>query len=140
MRDVVHTAVFVSSAISERRDHEPMKIDSLTENHLFSRAYRKGTCSAGSFTVVYRLAHGKGKGVRLGITVGKKLGGAVERNRAKRLIREAYYRICKEYSPADCVLVVVARSRICEKTTKTDDVYSDMKRSLLKLGVIGDAI
>ena len=86
--------------------------------------------------MVYRLARGRGDGVRLGITVGKKLGGAVERNRAKRLIREAYYRICKEYSLTDCVLVVVARSRTSAKTTKTDDVYKDLKKSLMKLGVI----
>jgi ribonuclease P protein component len=44
---------------------------------------------------------------RLGITASKKVGGAVTRNRVKRLIREVY-RLHKELFPAGCDIVVSA--------------------------------
>ncbi|HEX4353437.1 MAG TPA: ribonuclease P protein component, partial [Polyangiales bacterium] len=48
-------------------------------------------------------------GQRLGVTVGKKVGGAVQRNRVKRLVREVFRRN-RELFPADCALVLVART------------------------------
>jgi ribonuclease P protein component len=45
---------------------------------------------------------------RLGVTVGRRVGGAVRRNRVKRLIREVYRRN-RELFPSDCDVVLVAR-------------------------------
>ena len=45
---------------------------------------------------------------RLGITVGKKVGGAVERNRLKRLIRE-FFRLNKDLFPGSSDVVISAR-------------------------------
>jgi len=50
-------------------------------------------------------------GLRLGVIASKRVGGAVKRNRAKRLIRECF-RSCRETLPAPCDLVVVARPAI----------------------------
>ncbi len=49
-------------------------------------------------------------GKRLGITVGKKVGTAVQRNRIKRLIRE-FYRLHKQRLPASRDIVIMAKSR-----------------------------
>lgn len=45
---------------------------------------------------------------RLGVTVGKRVGGAVERNRAKRLVREVFRRN-RDLFPVGCDVVLVAR-------------------------------
>ena len=45
---------------------------------------------------------------RLGVTVGRRVGGAVQRNRVKRLIREVFRRN-RELFPSDCDVVLVAR-------------------------------
>jgi ribonuclease P protein component len=52
--------------------------------------------------------HGSGPAARLGITVSRRVGGAVVRNRLKRLVREAYRRQ-KAAFPAGTELVVIAR-------------------------------
>lgn len=49
-----------------------------------------------------------GQDQRLGVTVGKRVGGAVQRNRVKRLVREVF-RQNRALFPADCAVVLVAR-------------------------------
>ena len=58
--------------------------------HLFSRAYRKGKVYGGPNLAVYVLPGREASVTPLGITVSKKRGNAVRRNRVKRWIREAY--------------------------------------------------
>ncbi|HVC21395.1 MAG TPA: ribonuclease P protein component [Vicinamibacterales bacterium] len=57
----------------------------------FQRVYDRGLRSHGPFSTVFILANTLGM-ARLGIAATKKLGGAVQRNRAKRLIRELFRR------------------------------------------------
>jgi ribonuclease P protein component len=57
---------------------------------------------------VFVARNGLGRSSRLGITASKKVGGAVTRNRVKRLIREVY-RLHKGLFPAGCDIVVSAR-------------------------------
>ena len=47
-------------------------------------------------------------GQRLGVTVGRRVGGATERNRIKRLVREVFRRN-RALFPPDCDIVLVAR-------------------------------
>jgi len=85
-------------------------IDKLKLNKEFRRAYHRGKSFVSPPMVIY-LFKKKYGGVKFGITVSKKLGGAVMRNRAKRLIRAAIGD-CAPFIKSDCDIVIVARSAI----------------------------
>ena len=59
----------------------------------FDRVYREGRSHASRHLVVYAFPRAEGDDAdpRLGVSVGRKVGGAVERNRMKRLLREAFW-------------------------------------------------
>lgn len=78
-----------------------MKNIAIKENHLYQKTYKSGKRFVGRFVAVYvlkdlaasklRRAHPQKQFVnRLGLSVSKRVGGAVQRNRAKRIIRAAY--------------------------------------------------
>lgn len=117
------------------------KLYPLCENHLFSKAYRKGKSNAGKYTAVYVLKNyggknGRGKSqTKLGITVNKKLGKAVKRSRVKRIIRAAY-RECLPVLKPGYIIIVAARGAAFDKGVKSTDVYRGLYKSLEKLGVV----
>jgi ribonuclease P protein component len=76
----------------------------------FLRLYRLGRKAGTRSLVVYAL-RANGPRPRLGITVSSKVGGAVVRNRAKRLIREAYRR-CPSILESGLDLVINGRPSI----------------------------
>ncbi len=84
----------------------------LNENRDFLRLYKKGRSTASKYSVIYVRPNGFPYN-RLGITAGKKIGNAVHRNRAKRIIRLAYQRAEAEL-PVGIDIVIVARAPICE--------------------------
>ncbi|WP_094550027.1 ribonuclease P protein component [Petroclostridium xylanilyticum] len=90
------------------------KTVSLTENRQFKRIYDKGNSYANNLLVVYFLPNSSSE-IRLGITVNKKLGKAVVRNRVKRLIKESY-RLKEMYIKEGYDIVFVARVRAKEAT------------------------
>lgn len=99
----------------------------LNNNADFQRLYRKGAfCSLGS-ALIYVMPN-KLPYNRLGITAGKKIGNAVKRNRAKRIIRAAYS-AAELQMPVGIDLVFVARSTLPEQ--KSDA----LTQSLLSKGV-----
>lgn len=77
-------------------------------NHIFRRLYATAGF-ANPYFVLYARRNRTG-GNRVGITVGKKLGHAVVRNRVRRRIREIY-RLNEEMFRPGWDIVVVARSR-----------------------------
>ena len=82
---------------------------SLKLNHVVRRLYAKGSCVAGRYLVLYCKRNGS-KENRVGITVSKKLGGAVVRNRARRRLRECY-RLNEHRLRPGYDIVIAARSR-----------------------------
>jgi len=74
----------------------------------FDRVFRSGRSHACREFVLYVFPRGEESAPRLGLSVSRKVGGAVERNRVKRLVREAFAAE-QERLPAGMDAVVVAR-------------------------------
>ncbi|MFQ5697053.1 MAG: ribonuclease P protein component [Myxococcota bacterium] len=97
----------------------------------FLRATRQGRRHVTPRFLVFTLDRPPGAAARLGITVTRKVGNAVRRNRIKRLVRE-WFRSCREDLRAIDV-VVVARRDLPAKLT-LDSVASDLCRAIERLG------
>ena len=121
-----------------------MKNIAIKENHLYQKAYRQGKRFVGKTVAVYVLRdfaakrlkkeHPQKKLVnRLGLSVSKKIGSAVERNRAKRIIRAAYDPLREELRPG-FLIVISAREAIGGK--KATDVARDLEAAFDKLNML----
>ena len=77
----------------------------------FHRVYKKGKKCWDTYFVVY-VYHTQMRQTRLGITASKKVGKSVQRNRVKRLIREAFRMLKLELLP-NYDIVVVSRAAAC---------------------------
>src|ERR1700733_10325807 len=80
----------------------------LSRSPAFDRVFRHGRSHAGRELVLYVFPRGEAEPPRLGLSVSRKVGGAVQRNRVKRLLREAFA-LESERLPAGTDAVVVAR-------------------------------
>jgi len=100
----------------------------LKQNWEFHRAYKRGVSCVSPEFVLY-ICKGKKGELRLGITAGKKIGTAVSRNRAKRVITAAFD-MCAPHIPEGHDCVVVARTRILD--TKSNIVAANIERHLKK--------
>lgn len=78
----------------------------LSRSAEFERVYRQGRSVANRHLVLYSFANESDGRPRLGLSVSRKVGGAVERNRVKRLLREAFTRVEPELSHGQDVVVV----------------------------------
>ena len=96
----------------------------------FDRVFRHGRSHAGRELVLYVFPRGDEASPRLGLSVSRKVGGAVDRNLVKRLLREAFAEESTRL-PAGTDVVVVARQdakRLAER-----EGLSGMKRVLGEL-------
>jgi ribonuclease P protein component len=87
----------------------------LTTQHHFRAVYQRGRRAAGQWLTVVALrrtptSSDPGTAVRLGVSVSKDHGGAVRRNKLKRLLREAF-RLERQSLPSDLDLVLIPRQR-----------------------------
>lgn len=109
-----------------------MKSNTLKENKDFRRLYYRGKSAAGKNLVTYVMKR-KAPQTRIGITTSKKIGGAVERNRARRVIRAAFSQL---EGRLVCNYDIVFVARTNTPKVKMQEVLSDMEKQLLKLGAI----
>jgi len=107
-------------------------MESINKNGDFTRLYKKGKQAVNSGLVIYVLPTKKNK-LRLGITASKKIGNAVKRNRAKRVIRAAFNEVKKDVNGSyDIVLVARAKTTFLKST----DVYKVMQKEFSRLGLL----
>ncbi len=107
--------------------------DVIKENRDFHRIYRRGKCTVAPALISYISARQYG-GIRIGITSSKKIGGAVVRNRARRVIRAAF-RECTPHlrSGASADIIFVARSMTAKQ--KSTDIAHEMLAHLVSAGL-----
>lgn len=126
-----------------------MKFKAIRENHLYQKAYHKGDRFVGKLVAVFVLrdhaarrlmqAHPQKKYVnRIGLAVTKKTGGAVARNRAKRIIRAGWQAVERDGRIRTGYLVVLsARPGIVD--AKSQDVERELRYALNKLNMLRPA-
>ncbi|MBQ3528214.1 MAG: ribonuclease P protein component [Clostridia bacterium] len=118
----------------------------MKENHLYRKTYQGGKRAAAASLCVYVLrdkkanylkkANPEKKAInRVGITASKKVGGAVERNRAKRVLREAYRLIEAGIGVKKGYLIVIA-ARESATVIKMQDAMRDMQYCLRRLDML----
>jgi ribonuclease P protein component len=96
-------------ARGDGRSGAPRKRRRLSRSGEFDRVYREGRSHASRYLVVYAFPRASDQtDPRLGISVGRKVGGAVDRNRVKRLLRESFWKAAADL-PEGHDFVIVAR-------------------------------
>ena len=108
------------------------KIITLHENREFKRAYAKGKSYVSPLLITYVLKN-RYSSKRLGITTSKKIGNAVQRNRARRLIKTSFAYLYPQIK-SKCDFVFVARGRT--PFSKMQEVKREMEIHMKKAGAI----
>lgn len=110
------------------------QFEKIKDNRNFRRLYHRGKSYVAPSFVLYTGKGAKDK-VRLGITVTKKIGSAVKRNRAKRVITAAFRAVAADIVSGND-FVIVARTRILE--TKSDAVADILRKQLKSAALINE--
>jgi ribonuclease P protein component len=104
--------------VEEPRGAERPRRGRLTRSRDFDAVYRRGKSAANRHLVVYAFERPPDEragvaGPRLGLSVSRKVGGAVERNHVKRVLREQFAAVAG-FVPAAADIVVIARAGVAE--------------------------
>lgn len=107
---------------------------SLCNNHEFRRAYARGKNYVSPVVVAY-VVKNRCRTLRVGITTSKKIGNAVRRSRARRVIREAFREISpKVRTGYDIVFVARGRTPFVKSTEVRQHMLQQLKAAGLLMG------
>ena len=120
-----------------------MKFNAICENHLYSKAYSKGKRAVTSALAVYILPDYAAKKLakahpqkklenRIGLTTSTKLGGAVVRSRARRILREGL-RLLEKEKPLKKGFLIVIAARLAATDMKSTDIKKHLNDAFCKL-------
>ncbi len=123
-----------------------MKFPAVKEHHLYNKAYRSNKRFFGRYICVYVLKDTHARLLqkshpqrlivnRFGISVSKKIGGAVKRNRAKRIIRAAYAPL-EDKLRRGYIIIVSAKPEI--EGRKSTDIQSELRYAMKRLEMLED--
>ena len=118
-----------------------MKYTTLKEHHLYNKTFSRGARFSGLYLTVFVLRDYAAKRLkkenpekkaynRFGVSVTKRVGGAVQRSRAKRILR-AGYRALEPELKTGFLIVVTPKEGILN--IKSTDVEKDLRRGFSKL-------
>ena len=121
-----------------------MKFPAIKEHHLYNKTYRSSRRFFGKYVCIYVLKDTHARLLqkshpqrvivnRFGISVSKKVGSAVKRNRAKRIIRAAYAPL-EDKLYTGFLIVVSAKPEIAE--AKSTDVQNEMRYAFKRLEML----
>ena len=123
-----------------------MKPYAIKENHLYKKTFQRGKRWTGKFVSVYVLKDLAAKKLkranpqkqyinRIGLSVPKREGGAIERNRVKRIIRAGLQGVERRYTLRRGYLIVIAARPGIEKQ-KSTAIESELRYIFKKLEMI----
>lgn len=118
-----------------------MKYTTLKEHHLYNKTFQRGNRFSGRYLSVFVLRDYAAKRLRkenpektfynrFGVSVTKKVGGAVQRSRVKRILRAGYRAVEPELKKGYLV-VISPREGILQ--VKSTDVERELRRGFAKL-------
>ena len=113
-------------------DNRLSRAQRLTRSSQIREAYEQRNSFVGRLMVLY-VRQGDDASQRLGVVSSKKVGGAVQRNRARRRLRSAY-RLCRPYLSGDTDAVFVARGYLLR--AEWTQVVSEMLYLANKAGLL----
>ena len=105
-----------------------LRPDILRYKRDFDRLYKKGRSVADRYVVVFHIDNGLGYS-RKAFLASKKVGGAILRNRARRLMKESFRKLEHEIKPGNDILMI-ARNTIVG--TNLAQVEESMRKALVK--------
>ncbi len=118
-----------------------MKYTTLKEHHLYNKTFQRGNRFSGRYLSVFVLRDYAAKRLkkenpekqfynRFGVSVTKKVGGAVQRSRVKRILRAGYRAVEPELKKG-YLIVISPREGILQ--VKSTDVERELRRGFTKL-------
>jgi len=110
------------------------RVSSLPLPWQFRYCYDGGRKLVTRHAVVFLRTPAQPDGLRVGVVASRKVGGAVRRNRAKRLLRESARALAHRWIDRDMWVVLVAKASIVDRSLI--EVRDDIERALLESGVL----
>lgn len=108
------------------------RVRTLPQPWQFRYCYEGGRKIVTRYAVVFMRPPVEPDGVRVGVVASRKVGGAVKRNRARRLLRETARSLLPRWQNRPLWIVFVARESINERTA--GEVHADISRALADNG------